>query len=416
MRSTTTQGRSPSRNSSEIRKREAGRCLASRGAATGTYWFPYACLTFGARLIVARLGCWSTIGIERATTYLGKNWRYQAFTQYQDRIISLLPADPLGVLLALWVPGQKGVGARRVDLRNGKLKTIAHPRPGTLGWASDHEGTVRIGWGQSGMSTRRFIVGRTDGDSRFEEILRWDPKEESGFSFAGFSEDKRKIYVFANSEQLRTALFSYDLEARRLGKPIFEHPSVDVRSILTSKVDGRLVGVSYIDEKPKIHYFDPEFARMQAQIDAALPGRINRMVSADRSEQRFIVRSSADIAPPTYLVFDRKANSLSVLFEAYPELAKVKMAPMEPIRCAARDGLEIPGYLTRPPRGKPPYPLIVMPHGGPWARDVWGWDPTVQFFASRGFAVLTAELSRFLGLRPSVQCARAGPLGPRNAG
>ena len=320
--------------------------------------------------------------------YLGRKWRRQAYTQFQDQIISPLPADPEGVLLSLWMPGQPGTGARRVDLITGKLRTVVQPRRGTLGWAADFSGAVRIGWGQERSSAERFMLARIREKDRFEEILRWNPHEQEGFSFAGFSKDPDAIYVYSASEAGRLALYPYNLRTRTKGKELFAHPKVDIGGLTMSKVDGRLVAVSYVDEKPELHFFDPEFARLQAQIDRVLPGRLNRIVSSDRAEKLFVIRSSADHIPPAYLLLTREGLTMDLLFEAYPELSRAKLARMESFTCTARDGLEIPGYITRPPHKKGPHPLIVMPHGGPWARDVWGWDPIVQFLASRGFAVL----------------------------
>ena len=101
------------------------------------------------------------------------------------------------------------------------------------------------------------------------------------------------------------------------------------------------------------------------------------------------MRSEGDVHPPRYYLFDREARLLAPLFSAYPELDDERLAPMQPIEYAARDGLAIPGYLTTPVgRGGPPFPAVILPHGGPWARDVWGWDASVQFLASLGFAVL----------------------------
>ncbi len=325
-----------------------------------------------------------------ATRYLGDQWPKQAYIQYQDRIISFLPQDPGAVLIALWTPGQFGVGARRVKLSNGKLKTIAVPLRGTLGWAVDHRGDVRVGWGQAARKSRNFILARTDADQPFKEILSWNPyQDRRGFSFAGFARDPRTIYVYARSERGRTALYPFDLVTRTMGSVLFDHPSVDVGRISTSQVDGRLVSIEYDTDKPQIHFFDKRRERLQEEVDAALPDRLNRFISSDLEERRYLIASSSDISPPSYYLYEPRTNNLELLFDAYPELSKAKLAPVVPIRYRSRDGLEIPGYLTRPIDGsKAPHPLIVMPHGGPWTRDVWGWNPVVQFLASRGFAVL----------------------------
>ena len=101
------------------------------------------------------------------------------------------------------------------------------------------------------------------------------------------------------------------------------------------------------------------------------------------------MRASSDVVPPRYLVYNRKRREMHPLFVQYPDLKSEQMSPMQPIAFQARDGITIHGYLTRPKDAAPgPLPAIVLPHGGPTSRDVWGWDPEVQFLVSRGFAVL----------------------------
>ncbi|MEO1232755.1 MAG: S9 family peptidase [Myxococcota bacterium] len=345
----------------------------------------------GAREINVRQSRLLLIDVATAEArYLGKRWPRQEYMQFQDQIISFLPEDPDGLLLGLWVPGQKGVGARRVDLGSGRLKTVASPRRGTLSWAVDHRDQVRVGLGEARWDSQNFIVARVGGSGGFKEILNWNPYEdEGGFTFAGFDPDPKKIYIKANTEDGRNGIYRFDLETGTRGEVLFAHPEVDAGRLHTSKVDGRLLSVSYVTDRRHLHFFDAGWKRLHERIAKALPDRENVLVSSDKEERLFIVSSSADNSPPSYYLLDTSRNSMTALFDAYPELAKVPLAPMEPITYLARDGLEVPGYLTQPIDGsKPPFPLIVHPHGGPWARDVWGWDPTVQFLVSRGFAVL----------------------------
>jgi len=256
------------------------------------------------------------------------------------------------------------------------------------GWAADHRGQVRAGWGGTKTGTTRFLYARIGSEDRFEEIIRWDPFDDDGFWLAGFSEDPKKIYVWSNSETGRDSLYTYDLAEQQLGEMVFGHPEVDASSILQSDRDGRLLAVCYETEKPQLHFVDDEARHEQEAIDRALPWTVNRIVDRDQSERLAIVEASADRVPPKYFLFDRDDRSLSFLFEAYPNLADADLAPMKPIRFEARDGLVIHGYLTLPVGVEPRnLPTIVLPHGGPWSRDVWGWNAEVQFLASRGFAV-----------------------------
>ncbi len=330
------------------------------------------------------------IDIESGTKrYLGKRWPRQEHMGAQDRVVSWLPDDPDHILLALRMSREDGAGVQRVHLDRGGLKTIVEHGAGVFHWAADHRGQVRAGWGEARSRSDDFLLARVDAEEPFEEILRWNPHEDDGFWFAGFTEDPGVLFVYRNSEAERLGLYRFDLETGELSDPVFEHAEFDVAWIETSDRDDRLVSIAYSTDRPQQKFVDAERGRIMARINAVLPNRTNRFTSVDRDERRFILWSSGDTTPPEYYVFDRDTDELALLSYAYPELRDAQLAEMKSITYAARDGLEIPGYLTLPASGgEPPYPLIVVPHGGPWSRDVWGWDPVVQFLASRGFAVL----------------------------
>ena len=248
---------------------------------------------------------------------------------------------------------------------------------------------MRAGWGEKRTVSQNFLMARARSDERFEEVARWDPGEEIGIRFAGYSPTPETIYVYRRTEQGRLGLYEYDLDAMELGAHVWSHPEYDIAGITQSKRDDRLLAVHYLSDRPQIHAIDPEYGELTDAIAKALPGRINEILNTDRQEQLAIVRSSSDVDAPTYYVLDIPKRQLVKLFDAYPAAEKeFRVAEMQSIRYQARDGLEIPGYLTLPPRGEAPFPTIVVPHGGPWARDVWGWNPLAQFLARRGFAVL----------------------------
>jgi dipeptidyl aminopeptidase/acylaminoacyl peptidase len=344
---------------------------------------------FHAKRVRSRQSRLMVVPLEGGTSrYIGEKWRHQEYMGSQDNVVSWLHDEPDHILLSLWLPGQNGTGARKVNIRSGALSVEATPRYGTLGWAADHEGHVRAGWGERRSASEEFLIARTDPKGSFTEIARWDPADELGLAFAGFSPEPKTIYVYKRTEQGTTGVYTYDIEAQQLGDVVWTHPEYDVANILQSKRD-RLLGVVYASDRPELHPIDKPFERLLAAIDTALPGRTNTITSMDHAERHAIVRSSSDTDPPTYYLLDVKGRELTLIFDAYPEAEKqLRHAEMKPVVFEARDGLPIPGYLTLPTTGKAPYPTLVIPHGGPWTRDVWGWDPRVQFLARRGFAVL----------------------------
>jgi dipeptidyl aminopeptidase/acylaminoacyl peptidase len=164
---------------------------------------------------------------------------------------------------------------------------------------------------------------------------------------------------------------------------------VDVSNLLYSKKRKVLTGVTFEVDRLGYHFFDDLRGGLQQLVDERLPGYQNQLISHDREEQRFVVYSGSDRSMGSYHLLDSESGELKKLFEISPWLDERQMASMRPVRYSSRDGLTIHGYLTLPAEGEAKgLPLVVNPHGGPWHRDSWGFDPQVQFLASRGYAVL----------------------------
>ncbi len=321
--------------------------------------------------------------------YLGKNWQYQEYTQFQDQIISTLPEDPEAVLIGLWMPTQNGVGVRRLNVRSGTLRTIVRPRAGIERWYADHHHVVRAGIGRAKTGTEQSLYAREDEADDFELILRWDPfnPEDQGFSFAGFSVEPHILYVYRYTRQQRVGVYRYDLRSRELGDLVFADPEYDVSGLIYSHQDGRLLAIAINREKPEKHFIDQRAQDRERSLAKQLPDVIRRVVSSDEAGETLVYYTSSDVSPPRYFIYRTGSERVYPLFSAYPDLEELEFATMEPIKYQARDGLGISGYLTRPPNGVAPYPTIVLAHGGPSSRDQWGWNPEVQYLASLGFAV-----------------------------
>jgi dipeptidyl aminopeptidase/acylaminoacyl peptidase len=151
---------------------------------------------------------------------------------------------------------------------------------------------------------------------------------------------------------------------------------------------GKLIGIRYQADKLNTVWFDEEAARVQATVDRSLPGAINTF---DLSQRRALVYSRSDVDPGGWYIFDRDKRQLEQTgVQRWPGIDARLMAPMRPVNWTARDGVRIDGYLTLPRSYAPgkPVPLVLHPHGGPWAKDNWEYNAEVQFMANRGFAVL----------------------------
>jgi dipeptidyl aminopeptidase/acylaminoacyl peptidase len=326
------------------------------------------------------------VDVEHAKTRdLGEKWPSDQLALGREQVIDWLPDDPKHVLIHYQEQGKSGPSAARVDVRTGNVESVAPAEKAVQRWYADPQGEVRVGEGSRDGSW--LVVGRRKPDGDFEDLTHFDRLSGDGFTFAGYSSEPRTLYVYAPTAGDRIGLFSYDLNERALGPPVYADPVFDVGALVRSPRTGKLLGVEVPGDRPAIHFFDDAAAREQAAIDRAFPGTTNRIVSLDRAERTAIVAVSGDTKPPEYYAYDREQKKMDFLAAAHPSLDAKSLAPMQVVRYPARDGLEIQAYLTLPRGGETHLPVIVVVHDGPNARDVWGWDATAQFLASRGFAV-----------------------------
>ncbi|MBC9035002.1 S9 family peptidase [Sphingomonas sp. JC676] len=303
---------------------------------------------------------------------------------------SVLYADPKGEWLL--IAAQKTISGtpwvRRIDLKTYETTIVEKSRPNIWSWFADGNGVVRAGIAYD--DDRWTIWYRNQPGAPLAKVKSPTVKGLAGtidgmYFFPG--EDSGAIVTNAKSD--RFAAYRFDFRTGEIGDVIFQHPQVDVTSIVPNPITRGVGGVSYEDDRVHVAWSDPAMQATQARLDKAFPGADNMVVDRSMDGNRLLIWSGGASDPGTYYLFDLAARRLEPLVQPFEKLAKVKLAPVQPIRFAARDGLSIPGYLTLPPgrldRG---LPLIVMPHGGPFVRDSWRYDPFVQFLASRGYAVL----------------------------
>ncbi|HEX8263598.1 MAG TPA: S9 family peptidase [Allosphingosinicella sp.] len=300
-----------------------------------------------------------------------------------------------------------------VDLDTLKARQLVKPYPGVWSWYADRDGIVRAGLGTQGG--RWWLFYRESAQAGFRKVgtgRRPDNQSltdvEKLLPVAGSD----KGYAIANKATGRYGVYRYDFVTNALGEPVFEHREVDVDSVGFSPRSGDPDSVFYADDRDRVAWLDPAMKAVQARIDRLLPGAVNRIVSRDAVDRRMVVWSGGASDPGTYYVFDRTKGELRELARPYAALDGKPLAPVRPVRYAARDGLAIPAYLTLP-LGRPAegLPLIVMPHGGPFIRDKWAYEPWAQFLANRGYAVLQPNFRGSTGYGKAFVEAASGQFG-----
>jgi dipeptidyl aminopeptidase/acylaminoacyl peptidase len=280
----------------------------------------------------------------------------------------------------------------RVDLDTLEQKKVVSEYPHVWSWFADSSGTVRAGLGADG--DRWWLYYRKSADAKFEKVVKRKFTKEDKDDTEGTIERFIPIngsdqgYAISNARTGRYALYRYDFAADALGEALFEHPQVDIENFRQSDT-GELTAVYYTDDRARVEWLVPRMKELQATIDRALPDRINRVSSMSRDGTKMLVWTGSASDPGVYYYFDSNAGVMNLLAKPYDKITGKQLASVESTSYAARDGLMIPAYVTVPNAVETKQlPLIIMPHGGPFARDEWEYDTWAQFLANRGYIVL----------------------------
>ena len=236
-------------------------------------------------------------------------------------------------------------------------------------------------------------------DSGEQQVLRVDPEGFTRIFSCGvfdecnpvhFHTDARRIYFETNKDRDLSALLLLDAATGGI-EPVESDPlgRVDFGGPLFSEATDELIGTSYTDDRIRYYFRDKAVEADFRWLEAHFEGREIERQSITADDRLWLVSASGDTEPGEIWLFDREGRRLDFQYKLRERLPREALAPMQAVRYPSSDGLEIPAYLTLPvgvPHEK--LPLLVVPHGGPWARDEWGYNPLAQFFANRGYAVL----------------------------
>ena len=291
---------------------------------------------------------------------------------------------------------REGYGVDRINTATLDARVVESANPKASRYISDGRGSIRIMEtadlaGSTGYESGRLdYFYRTKASRDWKALSSYRSLRDEGFYPIAVDPDLDVAYGFKKEASGRSALYSMALDGSKRETAVFAHPQVDVDGTVRIGRRGRVVGVTYATEKREAAYFDKNLAALGSSLSKALPGLpLIRFMDSSVDESKLLLWAGSDMDAGRYYLFDKGTKQLNELMLARPELENVTLAAMKPVTYKASDGTSVPGYLTLPPgsAGKG-LPAIVMPHGGPGARDEWGFDWLVQFFASRGYAVL----------------------------
>ena len=277
----------------------------------------------------------------------------------------------------------------RLNIVTGKMTMLAE-NPGNIqGWILDHEGKLRAATAiVDGVNTQ--LLYREKESDKFKPVLTTSFRES--LSPLLFTFDNKNIYATSNLGRDKSAVVIFDIANGKEVKVLYENKDYDVSDVTWSHREKKLVCADYESSRSERYYFDEEGKQFFEKIQKRLGNYIFSITSMTRAEDKFMVRAYSDRSMGAYYVYDRAKDSLQKVADISPWLKSEELAEMVPIEYTARDSVKIQGYLTLPngytKETAKNLPVVINPHGGPWARDGWYFNPEVQFLANRGYAVL----------------------------
>lgn len=273
----------------------------------------------------------------------------------------------------------------RLNTATGEMKMVAENPGNITQWITDHEYKIRAAVVTDGVNTS-LLYRSTEADT-FSVVTTIDFKET--LQPVLFTFDNKNLYALSNLNRDKTVLIEFDPVSRKEIKVIHEDQNYDLDGVNYSKKRKVLTYISVTTWKPEKKFLDKETEELFATLKTKFPDHEVEITFQNRNEDVMTVRTWSDRTLGSYYVFDKATGSIAKLADRNPWIKEEEMAHMMPMTIKTRDGLDLQCYLTVPPgKGRKGLPVVVNPHGGPWARDIWGFNEEAQFLANRGYGVL----------------------------
>jgi dipeptidyl aminopeptidase/acylaminoacyl peptidase len=304
---------------------------------------------------------------------------------------------PDEVLVALNRRDPQAFDLHRVHLASGSIQPEAENPGHYVGWLTDHEFCVRGATAALPNGGFQLLVSRAPGQE-FEPLLTWGP-EDNGAALS-FTADGQGLYIEDNLESDTTQLYVLNLDGR--GKQVLSYrKDVDVGPVLLHPTEHHVQAVGHNLHRLEWTVLDESIREDIERLATVNPGELS-LVSRDRDDRHWLMAYTADREPVRYYAYDRETRMTTFVFSNRPDLETFTLAEMRPVTIRSRDGLALYSYLTLPWGVEPKnLPLVLNVHGGPWARDSWGYDAEAQWLANRGYAVLQVNFRGSIGFGKS---------------
>lgn len=307
------------------------------------------------------------------------------FEKVRSQVLDILEDRPDEMLIESNKRNPQIFDVYLLNTKSNEMKMVAENPGDITGWITDHDGKIRAAIKTDGVNTS-LLYRETEKD-KFKTVLTTNFKETLQPYI--FTFDNKNLYCGSNLGRDKVVLVEYDPRQAKEIKVIYENSDVDIDGVDFSRKRKVLTLVNFQTDKQQKFFLDDSVKIINEKIQSKIPQYTFSITRKNKNEDKLLIYASSDRYFGGYYFYDVKADKFEKLADFKPWLKEENMAEMKPIQYTSRDGLTIHGYLTLP-KGVDPknLPTVIHPHGGPWARDGWGFDPEVEFLANRGYAVL----------------------------
>lgn len=314
---------------------------------------------------------------------------YTAFDGVRTSLIDDLEEQQGVVMIGMNKRNPEVFDPYRLNIETGELTLLAE-NPGNIqGWMTDHDGRLRVATAiVDGVNTQ--ILYRDTEDEPFRPVLTTNFRDV--VSFMEFTPDNKEVYAATNLHRDKTILVRMNPATCEELEVLYENERYDIASISYSRKRKKLLSVYCTGHKePVRHYFDAEEEQLRQRIKAHFPNQRYGIADTDKAEANYLIYVGGDRTRGSYWHYNALTDEAKKIADLAPWIKSDEMNAMHPVCYTTRDGLQIEAYLTLPdgltPDTAKQLPVVVNPHGGPWARDCWGYSSEVQFLSNRGYAV-----------------------------
>lgn len=323
------------------------------------------------------------IEIKRRKTVNDRYSRYRS----NDNVITFLPDDPEHIILQGYDEREAYPVAWKVNVNDNNFEKLFSNDYEVSTWVANNNGNIVLGIaGDKEDPLIRRVWFRQDESSPWAMLREFKLAESAIFNVVGFNTQNKTAYVLSDHKVGRMSLYEFDINTGEFTNLVYAHDRYDLDGVI--KKDDKIIGVTYYDDYYVKHYFSESTEQIDELVKNSFKQYQTTIATISDDETKLLVYAVRDDLPGTFFRVDLSAGAANPWFSQYPYLVGKPLPKKQSFTIKASDGVEIPGYLTMPLDTSKPVPLVVLPHGGPNSRDYKYFDPFVQLFANRGYAVL----------------------------